>query len=313
MKAFVLKGFGGVENLVKQDLPVPGIGENEVLVEVKAISINPVDIKTRSGRSQAENLKKFDPIILGWDISGVVVDTGKSVTSFKTGDEVFGMVNFPGHGKAYAEFVAAPESHLTLKPSNITHYEAAAATLAALTAWQIFKEKIKLQPEDKILIHAAGGGVGHYAIQMARHFGARVTATASGEKREFVLKLGAERHIDYTREKFEDLAGGMDFVFDGIGGEYVDRSLKVLKPGGSIVTLPSGGSSEVAAKAAGKGMNGYTYLVRSNALDMKEIAGMLETGIIKSYVSAVYLFDDLRSAHRHIEEGKTRGKIVISL
>jgi len=313
MKAIILKGFGGVENLIMADLPVPEPGDKEVLVGVRAISINPVDIKTRSGKSQAEVLKKYDPVILGWDISGVVAGKGKSATSFREGDEVFGMINFPGHGKAYAEFVAAPESQLALKPSNISHSEAAAGTLAALTAWQIFKDLIKLQPGDRILIHAAGGGVGHYAIQMARHFGARVTATASSEKKDFVLKLGADEHIDYTKLRFEDSVHDMDFVFDGIGGEYISRSLNVLKPGGTIVSLPSGGSAGVVEKAGEKGMKGYTFLVRSNGSDMKEIAGMLEAGIIKSYISAVYPFDDMQSAHRHIETGRTMGKIVLTL
>lgn len=312
MKAIILKDFGGPENLVSTEIPVPDISENEVLVQVKAISVNPVDYKTRVGKNRlASSLREFSPIILGWDISGIVKRTGENVKLFKDGDEVFGMVNFPGHGKAYAEYVAAPEAHLTMKPSNISHAEAAAATLAALTAWQIFKERIILKPGDKILIHAAAGGVGHYAVQMAKYLGAEITATASAENRDFVLGLGAVRHVNYQNEKFEDVIHDMDWVFDGIGGDYTDRSLKVLKPGGTIVTLPSGTSPQVSEKARAMGLNGYSFFVKSDGNDMKEIAGFLEKGIIKSHISGTFKLDEIRSAHRQIETGKTRGKIVV--
>ncbi len=311
MKAIILKGFGGVENLVTAEVPVPGISDNEILVKVKAIGINPVDIKTRLGKSQATRLKEFSPIILGWDISGFVTRTGKSARIFKEGDEVFGMVNFPGHGKAYAEYVAAPEAHLALKPANITHEEAAAATLAALTAWQVFRERIKIKPGDKILIHAAAGGVGHYAVQMAKYLGAFVTTTASAENKEFVISLGSARNIDYKTEKFEDHVNDMDWVLDSMGGDYIDRSLKTLKKGGTIVTLPSGALQQVSEKAASTGRFGYNFLVKSDGNNMREIAGLLAQGTIKSYISASYAFDDIRAAHQQIETGKTKGKVVV--
>ena len=180
MKAITLKDFGGVENLVKTEIPVPVISDNEVLVKVKAFSINPVDIKTRTGKGVAVKLKEAKPMILGWDFSGIVTDTGQSVTSFKVNDEVFGFINFPRPGKAYAEYVAAPESQLTIKPANVTFEEAAAASLAALTAWQILKDKAGIKPGDNVLIHAAAGGVGHFAVQMSKHLGAYVIGTASG-------------------------------------------------------------------------------------------------------------------------------------
>ncbi|HLP74118.1 MAG TPA: NADP-dependent oxidoreductase, partial [Bacteroidales bacterium] len=241
MKAYVLKGFGGVENLVTEEIPVPEPAPGEILIRVKAISINPVDIKTRIGKGRAENLKGRDPIILGWDVSGTIIETGDGVSSFRTGDEVFGMINFPGHGKAYAEYVTAPESHVALKPLEITHEEAAAACLAALTAWQILKERVKLKAGDNVLIHAAAGGVGHYAVQMCRYLGAHVTGTASAKNREFILSLGASAHIDYENEAFETMIHDVDFVLDCIGGSYIDRSMKVLRRGGTIVTIPSGG------------------------------------------------------------------------
>jgi NADPH:quinone reductase-like Zn-dependent oxidoreductase len=313
MKAITLKGFGGVENLEITELPVPDISDNEVLVKVKAFSINPVDIKTRLGRGQASRLKEYNPIILGWDISGVVTKTGKSVTSLKKDDEVFGMVNFPGHGKAYAEFVAAPGSHLALKPANISHAEAAAASLAALTAWQILKEKVKIRPGERVLIHSAAGGVGHFAVQMSKYLGAYVAGTSSGRNRDFVLSLGASEHIDYEEQSFEEVLKDFDFVLDTIGGDYIDRSLKVLRPGGTIISIPSGAAESVRDKAHAKGLNGDKFMVQSDGRNMKEIADLLEKGIVKSTVSKIFTIEQIQSAHLQIESGKTRGKIVVSL
>ena len=313
MQAIVLTGFGGVQNLEYSNIPQPDISDNEVLVKVKAFSINPVDIKTRLGRGLASGLKEFNPIILGWDISGAVTKTGRSVTSFKTGDEVFGMVNFPGHGKAYAEYVAAPEMHLALKPSFVSHEDAASASLAALTAWQILKEKVRIKPGDKVLIHAAAGGVGHYAVQMAKHLGAYVIGTSSDENKKFVLDIGASEHIDYKKQIFENEVKDVDFVLDSIGGDYIDRSLKVLKPGGIIISIPSGTSESVKEKASSKGMTGDTFRVQSDGKNMKEIADLLEKGIIRSYVSKVFAFDEIRAAHMQIESGRTKGKIVVSI
>jgi NADPH:quinone reductase-like Zn-dependent oxidoreductase len=313
MKAIILNGFGGVENLEAVNLPVPEITDNEVLVKVNAFSINPVDIKTRLGRGQASRLKESSPMILGWDVSGTITKTGKSVTTFKTGDEVFGMVNFPGLGKAYAEYVAAPEMHLSLKPPMVSHNEAAAASLAALTAWQILKEKARVKPGDKVLIHSAAGGVGHFAVQMSKHLGARVTGTSSAVNKEFVLSLGASEHFDYENQHFEEILKDMDFVLDTIGGDNIDRSLKVLKPGGIIISIPSGASESVKEKAGAKGFIGDTFRVQSDGRNMKEIACFLEKGIIRSYISKVFSFDDIRAAHLQIETGKTKGKIVVSI
>lgn len=313
MKAIILTGFGGAENLEYSNVPVPAISDNEVLIKVKAFSINPVDIKTRLGRGQASRLKEFNPIILGWDVSGTVTNTGRAVTSFKVGDEVFGMVNFPGHGKAYAEYVAAPELHLSLKPPGVSHEDATAASLAALTAWQILKEKVRIKPGDKVLLHAAAGGVGHYAIQMAKHLGAYVIGTSSGENRKFVMEMGASEHIDYKKQIFENEVKDVDFVFDSIGGDYIDRSLKVLKPGGIIISIPSGASESVKEKASARGMTGDTFRVQSDGKNMKEIADLLEKGIVRSHVSKVFAFDEIQAAHLQIESGKTKGKIVVGL
>jgi len=313
MKAVVLKGFGGIEHLVMEELPAPSIAADEVLVQVRAISINPVDVKTRAGKGLAGRLKEIKPLIIGWDISGIVTEVGTDVTSFKKGDAVFGMVNFPGHGQAYAEYVAAPAAHLALKPSNISHEEAAAATLAALTAWQAMVTHAKVQAGAQVLIHAASGGVGHYAVQLAKHLGAKVTGTSSGSNKAFVFSLGADHHIDYKREVLEDVAHHMDFVLDTIGGDNIDHSLNVTKKGGTVISIPSGLNETVVEKAKAKGVNGYFFLVQSNGEDMQQIAALLEKGILKSTVSKTFPFDQIGQAHLAVESGRTIGKIVISV
>nr|WP_068890528.1 NADP-dependent oxidoreductase [Pedobacter panaciterrae] len=309
MKSIVLKDFGSVDNLVYVELPVPSINDGEVLIRVKAISINPVDVKTRIGKGRAAKLKDENPIILGWDVSGIV-KASKS-DSFKEGDEVFGMINFPGHGKAYSEYVAAPAIHLALKPANVIHEEAAAATLAALTAWQALVDHAKIKKGDRVLVHAAAGGVGHYAVQIAKHLGAYVIGTSSAGKKDFVLSLGADEHIDYTSQALEDATNNIDFVLDAIGGENIDNSLKVMKKGATIISIPSGQNDAVTEKAAALGMVGYPIMVHSDGKEMKDIAALLESGAIKSHVSQVFEFDQMKAAHLSLETGKTQGKIVV--
>lgn len=313
MKAMVLQGPGGTENLVLETLPVPVVKDNEVLIAVRSLSINPIDVKTRSGRGLYNALKNEKPLILGWDVSGLVTETGKGVTAFKKGDEVFGMVNFPGHGKTYAEYVAAPAAHLARKPLNISHNEAAAATLAALTAWQAMRAFTTIQKEQKVLIHAAAGGVGHYALQIARHFGAWVAGTASAANRDLILHMGADQFIDYTAAPLKKQVSGIDFVLDTIGGESIDHSLEVMKKGATIVSIPSGLNEAVTGKAGAMGMHGYTFKVSSDGNDMKTIAGLLEQGIIRSHVSEVFPFTEIPKAHARIETGRTKGKIVVVL
>jgi len=311
MKAITLKNFGGVENLQIENISIPEIADNEVLIQVKAISINPVDAKVRSGKGLAAKLKEFNPIILGWDLSGVVKETGKNVQDLKIGDEVFGTVNFPGHGKAYAEYVAVPSSQLALKPAKITHQEAAAATIVALTAWQAMR-LAKVKANDRVLIHAAAGGVGHYAVQIARYLGAYVIGTSSEINKEFVLSLGADEHIDYKTQRFDELKN-IDFVLDTIGGENIDRSLETMKKGGTLISIPSGLNEAVVEKSKAKGVNGYTFLVQSNGSDMQQLANLLEKGIIHSHISQVFSFDQMAKAHLQIETGKTKGKIIVCL
>lgn len=315
MKAIVLEKFGGVENLRYTTLRKPTIKSDEVLVEVRAISINPVDIKVRNRQAPlAEELAKEHPLILGWDISGEVKAVGLGVTQFKIGDEVFGMVNFIGHGKAYAEFVSAPADHLALKPKNITHSEAAASTLAALTAWQAFTCYGKLRPNDKVLIHAASGGVGHFAVQLAKYLGAYVIATSSAANKDFLIQLGADEHLDYQTLDFEKTLHDLDFVLESVGGRNFQKSVAVLKPFGTIVTLPSGFTSEDENAAKRKHLHAcYFMAVFSSGTAMQTIASLLEKKIIKPHISHVFEFNDIAKAHLQLETGRTVGKVVVRL
>jgi len=315
MKAVILKAFGGVENLVYQDIEKPKINENEVLIKVIAIGINPVDIKVRNRKAPlAEDLAHFNPLILGWDVSGEIVEVGNKVTRFHIGDEVFGMINFIGHGKAYAEYVVASAKHIALKPNNISHVEAAAATMAALTALQAFNRYGKLRPTDKVLIHAASGGVGHFAVQIAKHVGAYVIATSSASNRDFVLKLGADRHIDYRTTHFEKILRNIDFVLESVGGDNFQKSVHVLKPFGTIVALNSGHTNDDEVSAKAKNLHACHFMaVYSDSSDMEYIASLLEAGILKPHVSHVFGFDEIAKAHLQIETGRTVGKVVVKL
>lgn len=312
MKAFVLNGFGSVENLIVKEVIVPAVKSDEVLVKAEAISINPVDVKTVKGKGMWGKLKDLEQIILGWDISGTVTEVGTDVKGFKAGDQVFGMVNFPGHGQAYAEYVAAPAAHLALKPAITSHVEAAAASLAALTAYQALVNHTNIKEGDRVLIHAAAGGVGHYAVQIAKHFGAYVIGTSSAENRDFVLGIGADEHVDYKNERFEEVLSDIDFVLDTIGGDNIDRSLEIVKKGGTVISIPSGLSEDVVEKAAAKGVNGYFFLVHSDGHDMAKIASLLKHKVVKSHVSKVFPFVELHAAHNQVATGKTNGKVVVN-
>lgn len=312
MKAIIINEFGGTDKLINTELPIPEIGENDVLVKVYAVSINPVDTKTRAGKGMAGRLKDLLPFTLGWDISGVVEGIGSAVTGFKVGDEVFGMVNFPGLGSAYAEYVAAPAAHLAIKPANVTHQQAAAATLAALTAYQALYKQVKLQKGQRILVHAAAGGVGHFVVQLAKHIGAHVIGTSSAANKDFLLGIGLDEHIDYKSQDFTTVVKDVDVVFDALGAESVDRSIAVVKSGGSIVSIPTTIPQEIVDKAKEHGVHAFFFLVQSSGADMKVIADLLEKGVLTPYVNH-YDFSQMDIAHQQQETGSTRGKIVLTI
>ncbi|GEO05128.1 NADPH:quinone reductase [Adhaeribacter aerolatus] len=312
MKAIILTEPGEPDNLQLQEIEKPTLKPNEVLIKTKALSINPVDIKTRKGKAQYGQLRTEPPVILGWDVSGEVVEVGKEVSKFKVGDAVFGMVNFPGHGKAYAEYVAAPEIHLALKPESISHQEAAAATLAALTAWQVLVHQAKIKPGQRVFIQAAAGGVGHFAVQIAKHIGAYVIGVASGANADFLKDLGVNQHIDYTQEQFEELPV-VDFVLDSLGADMVPRYFKILKNDAQLISIVGGVNEEMKKRADALHIKGANYLVHSSGDDMQKLAELLQAGILKAHVSQEFSFDKIADAHRQIETGKTRGKVVINM
>ena len=312
MKAIILKKPGAAENLITMDIPVPAINDGEVLVQVKAISINPVDVKTRAGAGvyKYANISTDTELILGWDMAGIV--TASKSDRFKVGDDVFGMVNFPGIGNAYAEFVAAPAAHLALKPENINYDDAAAATLAALTALQVLNAA-GVKAGDRVLIHAAAGGVGHYAVQIAKTLGAYVIGTSSAKNKEFVLGIGADEHIDYQATQFKEIVKDIDFVLDSLGVENIKKSFNVIKPGGKITTIVTPFNEQLQEGARPKNIQGNFHMVQSNGKDMETIAGLLQSGKLRSAVSKIFDFNDMVAAHQQVETSRTIGKIVVTI
>lgn len=310
MKAIIINKPGGVENLVYTELVKPVIKNDEVLVQVKAVSINPVDVKVRAGHGIYQILKNEQPLIIGWDISGIVTEAGND-TPFKPGEEVFGMVRFPGHGKAYAEYVAIPANQIAGKPKHLSHEQAAASTLAALTAYQALVTHSNIKAGQKVLIHAGAGGVGHFAIQIAKHLGAYVVGTSSAKNKDFVLSQGADKHIDYHGYDWRNNADYYDFVMDTIGGENIENSLEVVKDGGIVHSVPSQLNELQAEKAKAKNVTALFFLVTSNGIDMNIIADWLSRGIIKPHVSKIFPFHEMAQAHLQVESGRTVGKAVV--
>lgn len=315
MKAVIVNEAGGVENLQFMEIDKPVIGNDEVLVKVVSVSINPVDVKSRAYEGVLNWIfEEKRPVILGWDISGEVVETGKSVTDFKSGDEVFGMVNFFGKGNAYAEYVAAPAAHLALKPQNITHQQAAAASMAASTAYQALVDVAGIKKGSKVLVHAASGGVGHFAVQMAKYFGAYVIGISSGKNKEFVLSLGADEHIDYTTENFYEKVQDADIIIDTLQGKALSDSVDIVKENGIIITLPTPEIPEdIALRARQKKVNIEFMMVQSKKETAEAIAGLLKQEALKPFVYKTFPFEDIALAHLEVETSRVAGKVIVNL
>jgi len=311
MKAILLDKSGDAENFRISEYNMPSINPAEVLVELKAISINPADAKMRSGGYR--QLDFSSPVIMGWDMSGVVVQAGSEVTELKVGDRVFGMIRFPDLGHTYAEYVAAPADHLAVIPQNISFEQAAASTLAALTAYQTIVDKAKIEIGQRVLIHAASGGVGHFAIQLAKSLGAHVIGTSSPENRDFILGLGADQHVDYKGDELEKNISEVDFILDSLGKENLLRSIPLLKTGGRLLTILHGIDQEVTDKARDKAVDLLFHLVEPNQKDIKAIAELLANGTIKPHIFQVFPFEKMADAHKQIETGRTIGRVVISI
>ncbi|PPK85426.1 NADPH:quinone reductase-like Zn-dependent oxidoreductase [Neolewinella xylanilytica] len=313
MKAYTLTSPDGPDGLRLADVEMPRPGPGEVLIEVRALSLNPVDFKTAHGKALYGSLREEDPIILGWDVAGRIKEVGEGAGKFVAGQDVFGMVNFPGHGKAYAQYVTAPVSQLVLKPETIDFHEAAAATLAALTAWQNLIEIADIKAGQRVLIHAAGGGVGHFAIQLAKERGAYVIGTGSRSKQDFIRELGADEAINYEEVDFEDILSPVDVVLDSLGPEHLNRSLTVVKPGGKLLTIAAGLSDSLKERAEFKSVELHHHLVQSSGANMEEIASRLADDRLKAHVSKTYAFANLPAALRELEGGSTRGKLIVTL
>ncbi|MFI1102120.1 NADP-dependent oxidoreductase [Streptomyces melanogenes] len=313
MRAVTQSAFGGPEVLRVTEAPRPVPLPTEVLVRVVSAGVNPVDVKTREGHGMAGVLGE-PPFVLGWDVSGVVEEIGFGVHTLEVGDEVYGMPWFPRAAGGYAEYVTAPARQFARKPASLDHDEAAAVPLAALTAWQILVDTADVRPGRRVLVHAAAGGVGHFAVQIAKHLGAHVIATASAGKHAWLRELGADEVVDYTATRFEKELSDIDVVVDLVGDEIDStstRSLAVLRPGGLLVAVPSGVSQELAEKAAEAGVRARPYLVEPDGTALTTLAGLIDAGAIKVEVAAVLPLEQAAEAHRQQASGRTRGKIVL--
>lgn len=310
MKAIVINQYGSADELVEQDVPLPEIKDNQVLVELKATSINPVDWKMREGYLK-EMLPYEFPIILGWDAAGIVKEIGKKVTAFQPGDKVFTRPKTNPTG-TYAEYVAVEEDLVCSLPKNSSFNEAAAVPLTGQTAWVALVEISHIKKGDRVLIHGGSGGVGHLAIQIAKHFGAYVATTASGKNEEFVKSLGADEFINYKEQDFETLLSDYDIVLDTQGGETQEKSFSVLKRGGTLVSIAAPPDKE---KATEKGIKTGYFFLEPDGERLQKLAELMENGKLKVTIGKTVPFteESMREAHRVSEEHGTIGKIVVQI
>lgn len=306
MKAVRIYSFGGPDVLRLEDLPVPAPAPDEVLIRIAAASVNPVDYKIRSGEFKPVGLQT--PLTLGRDVSGVVEQTGARVTNLESGDPVYALLD-QQHG-SYAEYVTAKAEQVARKPARLDHLHAAAVPLAAMTAWQGLFDHGHLQAGERVLIHGAAGGVGHFAVQFAKDRGAYVIATARAEDRPLLLKWGADEVIDYQHERFEDRAREIDLVLDLVAGETQRRSWKCLKPAGRIVsTLQPPSEVEAALHHA----TGEAFMVQPNAGELAEITRLIDAGKVDVHVDQTFPLDAVRRAHEHLEHNHVQGKVVLAV
>jgi NADPH:quinone reductase-like Zn-dependent oxidoreductase len=309
MRAVIQRQFGGPEVLGIEEWPTPEPIPTEVQVRVHAAGVNPVDLKSRAGRGVSRVLGE-PPFCLGWDVSGVVSAVAPGVTRFKVGEEVFGMPWFPRQAGAYAEYVTAPSRHFEHKPAVLSHEQAGALPLAALTAWQVIVDTIQIQEGDDLLIHGAAGGVGHLAIQIAKARGANVIGTARAEQADSLAELGVDRIIDYRDERFEELVSDLDAVIDLVG-TYGESSLSVLRPGGILVSVPSGASEGLLGAATAANRRATGFLVEPDPVGLAGICHLIEAGHLRVHVDRAFELEQVAEAHRLAEAGHGGGKIVL--
>lgn len=333
MKAFVAERYGDADTVRAGDVPDPKVGPHDILVQIHAASINPVDLKIRDGDLKAI-LPFRPPFVLGNDLAGTVVAVGARVTRFAVGDEVYAHPDQNRMG-TFAELIAIHQDDVAPKPATLTMTEAASIPLVGLTAWQALVERANLRPGQKVLIHAGAGGVGTIAIQLAKHLGASVATTASATKTDLVKNLGADVVIDYQKQAFETILHDYDIVLDTVGGETLDKSLRVLKPGGTVITI-TGPPDPTFAKEIGanpvirlaiaalsyrtrrrarRHQVTYSYLfMKASGDQLRELIALIDAGIIRPVVDSIFDFEQTREALAHLEQGRTKaGKVVVRM
>lgn len=306
MRAVRIASYGGPEVLVLDEVPIPEVSAGEVLIRVHAAGVNPLDWKVRAGHLK-ESLQHRLPITPGWDVSGVVEKVGIGMVGVREGEEVYGMLDFSRDG-AYADFVVASEYHVVSKPASLDHVHAAAVPMAALTAWQSLFDVADLRPGQSVLVHGAAGGVGHFAVQMAKWKGAWVIGTCSARNVNVVGELGADEIIDYDLAPFDEVLSDVDVVLDTQGGEVQRRSWPVIRTGGTLVSTVS---LSVSNSAAERGVRGELMLVRPDARELAQIAALIEAGDLRPLVSNIIPLAEAARGHEMSQTGHVRGKIVI--
>lgn len=315
MRAVAMNATGGPDVLRLIEIERPLRVNAEFLVKVVAAGVNPIDAKTRSGKGVSAAISSY-PAVLGNDFSGIVVESPYENHPIKPGDEVYGMTMVPRFSGTYAEYITVPAMCLAKKPRALSHVEAAAVPLAAMTAWGAVVDVAKAHEGQRMLIHAGAGGVGHFAIQFANFFGARVTTTGSARNAGWLRELGARSVIDYTTTRFEDELSDLDVVVDLIGNGVDDtatRSLPVLRAGGLIVNVPTGSWPTMAADAEAAGVRASGYRVSADGTTLAVISRLLDSGDVRVFVDQVFGFEDAAAAHTALETGHTRGKIVLKV
>jgi NADPH:quinone reductase-like Zn-dependent oxidoreductase len=306
MKAVRIHAYGGPEVLKYEDVPRPAPGPKEVLVRVHAASINPVDWKIRAGYMK-EYLPLAFPAILGLDISGVVESVGAEVRTFKAGDAVYAMCDGSKGGGGYAEYIALKEDTLAPKPKSLDHTKAAAIPLAGLTAWHGLTETGALKAGQRVLIHGAAGGVGSFAVQIAKAMGAYVIGTAQARNQSLLRELGADQAIDYTAVPFDKAVSDVDLILDTVGGETEKRSWAVLKKGGLLASTVSQAASPIP------GVTGKYIANRPNGQGLRELAKLVEAGKLRPIVETLLPLAETRKGHELSQTGHVRGKIVLQV
>ena len=306
MRAVCIYAYGGPEVLVYEDAPCPRPRDGEVLIRVHAAGINPIDWKMREGRYQ-DMIPTTLPLVPGWDVSGVVESIGRGVSRFAVGDEVFSRPDVSRDG-SYAEYIVIRESEVALKPKSIDHVHAAALPFAGLTAWQALVEAGAVSAGQRVLVHGAAGGVGHLAVQLGKWKGAHVIGSASQRNHEFLRALGVDQVVEYPEERFEEWVQPVDVVLDTVGGDTQDRSWKVLKRDGILVSIVSPPSAKTAEE---HGVRQAFVMSEANSAQLAEISKLVVAEKLKAIVETILPLSDATRGQELSERGHVRGKIVL--